>query len=121
MAYIPKDTPLARERRARRLAKREAVLRDIWENPIRAQLVYAASGEPLGTVTPHDDGTWSGSRYGPGYPGNTIKDVTEEAAIAYVANNEELGDGPAPAPWEEAFGEQEEEDAATRSNRRRRS
>lgn len=91
-----------------RREKSEAAARDIRENPIRCQLVYAASGITLGTVTPEDDGTWSACRYGPGYPANSIDGASEQAAVAYVADGEELGDGPIPHPWVEAMWREQE-------------
>lgn len=111
MVQKPKDTPKARKPRRNATEKLEAMGRLIRENPIRAQLVYAVSGRTLGTVTPQDKGTWSGCRYGPGYPNNTIENATEQAAIAYVANGEEVGDGPVPDPWVEAMWRQQEEEA----------
>ena len=94
MAYVPKDTPLANRRRATRLAKHEATTRDIHENPIRAQVVYCISGRVQGTVTPENDGSWTGCRYGTNYPNDTIENATEEAALHYVLDGKELGDGP---------------------------
>ena len=62
----------------------------------------------LGTVTPHDDGTWSAYRYGPGYPANSITGVSETGAVDYVADGEELGDGPKLHPAIEAFWKEQE-------------
>jgi hypothetical protein len=111
MVQKPEDTSKTRKRRTSATEKLETVGQLIRENPIRAQLVYAVSGVTLGTVTPEDDGTWSGCRYGPGYPNNTIEGASEQAAIAYVADGEEVGDGPVPDPWVEAIWRQQEEEA----------
>lgn len=94
MAYAPKDTPLANRRRAIRLAKHQAIIRDIHENPIRAQVVYCISGRVHGTVTSENDGSWTGCRYGTNYPNDTIENATEEAALHYVLDGKDLGDGP---------------------------
>lgn len=110
MAYTPRDTPLARKRRANRKAKDEAVIRDIHDDPIRSMVVYAESGRVQGIVTPQDDGTWSGCRYGPGYPDNTVRTSIEHEAIDYVLDGEKLGDEPKPHPAvEQTWREQEEE------------
>jgi len=110
MAYTPKNTPSARERREQRNADGEAVIRDIRDNPIRSKVVFAESGRAQGTVTPHDDGTWSGCRYGPGYPDNVIQTPTENEAVDYVLDGEQLGDGPKIHPAiEQMWKDQEEE------------
>ncbi len=110
MAYTPKDIPSARERREQCNADDEAVIRDIRDNPIRSKVVFAESGRAQGIVTPQDDGTWSGCRYGPGYPENMIQASTESEAVDYVLDGEELGDGPKIHPViEQMWREQEEE------------
>lgn len=76
--------------------------------PLGIQVVYAASGMILGEVTPYDDGTWSARRYGHGRNANRIHGVSEVAAADYVANGEELGDGPKPHPVIEAIWEEQE-------------
>ena len=109
MAQTPDDTPKVRKPRMSAAEKLEAVGRMIRENPIRAQIVFSRAG-PLGTVTPQDDGTWKGCRYGPGYPDNTIRTAIKDEAIDYVLNGEELTDGPNIHPaMEQAWKEQEEE------------
>jgi len=110
MTYTPKDTPSARERRAKRDADDEALIRDIRDNPIRSKVIFAKSGRAQGVVTPQDDGTWSGCRYGPGYPDNMIQTSTENKAVDYVLDGEGLGDGPKIHPAiEQMWKEQEEE------------
>lgn len=110
MAYTLKDTPSAGERREQRNADDEVVIRDIRDNPIRSKVIFAASGRAQGVVTPQDDGTWSGCRYGPGYPDNVIQTPTEKEAVDYVLDGEKLGDGPKIHPAiEQMWKEQEEE------------
>ena len=109
MAQTPDDTPKVRKPRKTAAEKLEAAGRFIRENPIRAQIVFSKAG-PMGTLTPQDDGTWTGCRYGPGYPNNTIRTAIEDEAIDYVLNGEELTDGPNIHPaMEQAWKEQEEE------------
>jgi len=109
MAQTSDDTPKVRKPRMSAAEKLEAVGRMIRENPIRAQIVFSRAG-PLGTITPQDNGTWKGCRYGPGYPDNTIRTAIKDEAIDYVLNGEELTDGPNIHPaMEQAWKEQEEE------------
>lgn len=91
-----------------RREKFEAAAQEIRDNPIPCQVVYSVSGEALGTVSPQSDGTWSGCRFGPGYPANKIEGASEQAAVAYVADGEELGDGPIPHPAVEAMWKEQE-------------
>jgi hypothetical protein len=109
MAQTPDDMPKVRKPRKTAAEKLEAVGRFIRENPIRAQIVFSKAG-PMGTLTPQDDGTWTGCRYGPGYPNNTIRTAIEDEAIDYVLNGEELTDGPNIHPaMAQMWKEQEEE------------
>lgn len=109
MVQKPEGTSKTRKPRITAAEKLEAAGRLIRENPIRAQVVFSKAG-PMGTVTPQDDGTWTGCRYGPGYPGNTIRTSTEDEAIDYVLNGEELTDGPNIHPAVlQTWKEQEEE------------
>ncbi len=109
MAQTPDDMPKVRKPRKTAAEKLEAAGRFIRENPIRAQIVFSKA-RPMGTVTPQDDGTWTGCRYGPGYPNNTIRTAIEDEAVDYVLNGEELTDGPNIHPaLEQAWKEQEEE------------
>ena len=109
MAQTPDDMPKVRKPRKTAAEKLEAAGRFIRENPIRAQIVFSKAG-PMGTLTPQDDGTWTGCRYGPGYPNNTIRTAIEDEAIDYVLNGKELTDGPNIHPaMAQMWKEQEEE------------
>ncbi|MBB3941617.1 hypothetical protein GGR39_003298 [Novosphingobium fluoreni] len=109
MVWTPDDTPKGNKRRRSAAEKLEAAGRLIRENPIRAQVVFSRAG-PMGTVTPQDDGTWTGCRYGPGYPDDTIQTADEDEAIDYVLNGQELTDGPNIHPaLEQMWRKQEEE------------
>lgn len=109
MVQTPKDTNAPRKRRPSAAEKLEAAGRFIRENPIRAQVVFSKVG-PRGTVTPQDDGTWIGCRYGSGYPDNVIHAGSEDAAIDYVLDGAEMTDGPNIHPaLEQMWKEQEEE------------
>jgi hypothetical protein len=109
MAQTPDDTPKVRKPRLTAAEKLEGAGRFIRENPIRAKIAFSRSG-PMGTLTPQDDGTWTGCRYGTGYPNNTIRTASEEEAVDYVLNGEELTDGPNIHPaLEQMWKEQEEE------------
>ncbi len=109
MAQTPDDMPKVRKPRKTAAEKLEAAGRFIREDPIRAQIVFSKAG-PMGTVTPQDDGTWTGCRYGTGYPNNTIRTAIEDEAVDYVLNGEELTDGPNIHPaLEQVWKEQEEE------------
>lgn len=109
MAQTPNDTPKARECGVSGPEKLDAAGQFIREDQIRPQVVFSRAG-PLGTVTPQDDGTWTGCRYGPGYPGNTIRTADQNEAIDYVLNGEESIDGPNIHPAVlQTWKEQEEE------------
>jgi hypothetical protein len=109
MAQTPDNMPKVRKPRKTAAEKLEAAGRFIRENPIRAQIVFSKAG-PMGTVTPQDDGTWTGCRYGPGYPNNTIQTAIQDEAVDYVLNGEELTDGPNIHPaMAQMWKEQEEE------------
>jgi len=109
MAQTPDDTPKARKRGISAAEKLDAAGRFIRGNLIRPQVVFSRAG-PIGTVTPQDDGTWIGCRYGSGYPGNTIRTADQNEAIDYVLNGEESTDGPNIHPAVlQTWKEQEEE------------
>lgn len=109
MAQTPDDTPKARKRGISAVEKLDTAGRSARENLIQPQVVFSRAG-PVGTVTLQEDGTWTGCRYGPGYPDNTIRTADQSEAIDYVLNGEESTDGPNIHPAVlQTWKEQEEE------------